>query len=382
VSLKVPYRAIEDPVKLRRVLEATLLLEANLDLPVLLQHVVAEACAMTNARYGALGVLNKDRDGLSAFVTHGLEPEIQARIGDLPTGHGVLGLLINDDPRPIRLTDLTAHPESSGFPPHHPPMTSFLGVPIKIRGEVYGNLYLTEKIGWSEFSADDEALVIALAISAGVAIQNARLHERAQEAAIYEDRDRLARDLHDTVIQRLFGVGLSLQSIAGGAPTPALSERLSGVVSDIDDVIRQIRSAIYQLAAESGQHTVRSRILSLVHNLSPLVGFEIPVTLNGPIDTALDSAVTEELLATIREAVTNIGRHAHATAATITLTASGTHCRLQVNDNGRGIDPTHIPEGGLGLGNLHRRAEKFSGALRIESPPAGGTSLTWEIPLS
>ena len=115
------------------------------------------------------------------------------------------------DPQPLRLASLGSHPESHEFPEGHPPMTSFLGVPIKVRDEVYGNLYLTDKLGWSEFTADDEALVGALAVAAGIAIQNARLHSRAREVAVYEDRDRLARDLHDTVIQRLFAIGLSLQ---------------------------------------------------------------------------------------------------------------------------------------------------------------------------
>ena len=175
----VPFRSIEDPVKLRRVLEATLLLEADLELPVLLRHFIEEARSMTAARYGALGVLNEDRTALSEFLTVGLEPDEEQRIGARPTGRGVLGVLIND-PRPLRLSNLSSHDESFGFPPNHPPMTSFLGVPIKVRGEVYGNLYLTDKVGWSEFTRDDEALVEALALAAGIAIENARLHQRVQ----------------------------------------------------------------------------------------------------------------------------------------------------------------------------------------------------------
>src|ERR1700728_2173634 len=210
---EMPYRSIEDPVKLRRVLEATFLLEGDLELPVLLRHVVQEARSIAGAQYGALGVLNDDRTGLDQFVTVGLDPDEESRIGARPTGRGVLGLLISD-PQPVRLAELGSHPDSFGFPPNHPPMTSFLGVPIKVRGEVYGNLYLTNKIGWSEFTNDDEAVVEALALFAGIAIENARLHQRVAEVAVYEDRDRLARDLHDTVIQRLFAVGLSLQSIA------------------------------------------------------------------------------------------------------------------------------------------------------------------------
>jgi GAF domain-containing protein len=178
-----------------------------------LRHVIEEACSMTGARYGALGVLNDDKTALDEFVTIGIEPDQVAKIGPLPTGKGVLGLLIAD-PGPLRLARLSEHPDSFGFPPDHPPMTSFLGVPVKVRDEVYGNLYLTDKIGWSEFTNDDVALVEALALAAGVAIENARLHQQVQMAAVYEDRDRLARDLHDHVIQRIFGVGLALQSLA------------------------------------------------------------------------------------------------------------------------------------------------------------------------
>ncbi len=251
------YGSIEDPVKLRRVFEATLLLEAELELPALLRHVVEEACSMTGARYGALGVLNEDRSALAEFTTVGLDPATEERIGSRPTGKGVLGLLITD-PRPLRMAVLGDHPEARGFPPGHPPMTSFLGVPIKSRGEVYGNLYLTDKIGWSEFTRDDQALVEALALAAGVAVENTRLHQRVQEMAVYEDRDRLARDLHDTVIQQLFAVGLSLQSIAATAGE-GIAERLNVAISDIDGTIRQVRSSIYELGITHDDRGVRLR---------------------------------------------------------------------------------------------------------------------------
>ncbi len=199
----MPFHAIEDPTKLRRVLEATLLIESNLELPEVLRHVVEEARSMTGARYGALGVLDEEKQALSEFITVGLSEEQEAEIGPRPTGRGVLGLLIAD-PRPLRIPEIGNHPESYGFPADHPPMASFLGVPIKVRDEVYGNLYLADKVGWSEFTRDDEALVGALSLAAGIAIENARLHDRVRRSAVYEDRDRVARDLHDTVIQRLF----------------------------------------------------------------------------------------------------------------------------------------------------------------------------------
>ncbi|MGA2302991.1 MAG: GAF domain-containing protein [Acidimicrobiales bacterium] len=241
----MPYHSIDDPNKLRRIVEATLLLEADQELPLLLRHVIDGARSMTGARYAALGVLSEDRTTLIEFITAGLTPEDEEGIGPRPTGQGVLGLVISD-PKPLRLTELGTHADSFGFPPNHPPMTSFLGVPIKVRGEVYGNLYLTNKVGSSAFTTDDVALAEALALAAGIAVENARLRQRAQLVAVYEDRDRLARDLHDTVIQRLFGVGLNLQSMAG-RPSREMAEGISGAVAEIDRVIERIRSTIYQL---------------------------------------------------------------------------------------------------------------------------------------
>jgi signal transduction histidine kinase len=379
----MPYRLIEDPAKLRRVLDATLLIEADLELPALLRHVIDEALSMTSARFGAIGVLNEDRSALSEFITVGLTPEEEERIGARPTGRGVLGLLISH-PEPLRASQISALPESYGFPPNHPPMSSFLGVPIKVRDEVYGNLYLTDKLGWSEFTIDDEALVGALAVAAGIAIENTRLHKQVKVAAVYEERDRLARDLHDTVIQRLFAVGLSLQSIAGKATGPGETDRLRAAVSDIDDTIRQVRTTIFELGLDSSSEGPRSNVIALVQELSLVIGFDVGVALEGPIDAALSSEIEEHLLATLREALTNIGRHAGASQATVLLTVDTEVCRLRVLDDGRGIssDRSSSSGGGLGLLNMRRRAEKLLGSMELEVPESGGTVLIWQVPLS
>jgi signal transduction histidine kinase len=377
---QAPYRTIEDPSKLRRILEATMLLEANLDLPALLHHIVEEARSMTNARYGALGVLDEEGTGLAQFITVGLPIEEVERIGAPPTGKGVLGLLIVD-PKPIRLSDLSSHPESFGFPANHPRMESFLGVTIRVRGRSYGNLYLTEKMGWSEFTRDDEALVAALSIAAGFAIENARLHQRAQEVAVYEERDRLARDLHDTVIQRLFAVGLSLQSMASTPSAEQIVDRLDGAIRDIDDTIRQVRTTIFGLGSAGFGRGIRATVLSLVRELTPVVGSNIEVSFHGPVDSAIPDRVAEHLLATVREALTNIGRHAEATKARLDLTVEKGVCSLEVVDNGRGIGDQPSGQGGLGLVNLRSRAEKLHGSFTVESPAGGGTSLTWQVPV-
>ncbi len=376
----MPYRSIEDPAKLRRILESTLLLEADLDLSTLLRHFIEEARSMTGALYGALGVLNDDGTALTEFITVGLESDDEAKIGTRPTGRGVLGLLITD-PRPVRLANLGSHPDSFGFPSNHPPMTSFLGVPIKVRDKVYGNLYLTDKIGWSEFTGDDEDLVGALALGAAIAIENNRLHERLRQVAVYDDRDRMARDQHDTVIQRLFAVGLSLQATAGTAAGAGVADRLNSAISDLDDTISQVSSAIYELGSAEINSGIRAGILVLVRELTPVVGFDVRLTFDGAVDTMISDQLAEHLLAVVREAVTNVGRHAHATEATVSLSVKDGLCRLQVIDNGRGLDGADACEGGLGLVNLRRRAEKLPGQFATETPEAGGTTLIWQVPV-
>jgi signal transduction histidine kinase len=375
----MPYRSIQDPAQLRRVLEATLLLEADLELPVLLRHVIEEACSMTGARFGAIGVLNDERTELVEFITVGLTREEEERIGPRPTGRGVLGLLISD-PRTLRLPDLGAHADSFGFPPNHPPMRSFLGMPLKVRDAVYGNLYLTEKQGWSEFTADDAALVEALGLAAGIAIENAHLHRQVRQLAVHDDRDRLARDLHDTVIQRLFAIGLSLQSLVGGIKDHSLETRLQAAIADVDDTIRQVRSSIFELGASQLDQGVRASVLGLVQTLTSVVGFRIPVTFDGPVDTALDNQAVEHVLAVVREALTNVGRHARATSASVTLAVDDRYCRLEVVDDGEGMG-TGPREGGLGLINMRRRAEKLGGQMTLEHPDNGGTRLVWQVPI-
>jgi signal transduction histidine kinase len=374
----VPFRSIEDSSNLRRVLEATLLIEADIDLAALLRHVVEEARSMTGARYGALGVLSDDRTEFSEFITVGLEPQEEDRIGARPTGRGVLGLLIAD-PRPLRLSKLGIHADSFGFPPNHPPMTSFLGVPIKLRDEVYGNLYLTDKIGWSEFTDDDVALIETLAIAAGIGIENSRLHERDRVVAVYEDRNRLARDLHDTVIQRLFGVGLTLQSMAAGSSVE-LTDSLAQAVDEIDQVIHQVRSTIYELGMGETNRGIRDRVLALVRNLSYVVGFDVQVTFDGPIDAAIPDRVVDHLLATIREAVADIGNHASATQASLSLSVREGQCRLHLVDNGRWLNDRKDREN-FGLASLRNRADQLHGTFTIDESTTGGCSLHWAVPV-
>jgi len=375
----MPYRQIDDPAKLRRVLEATLLLEADLDLGAVLRHVVDEARAMTNARYAALGVLDTEKEGLSDFLTSGLDAGAERAIGDRPTGKGVLGLLIAE-PQVVRIPRLSDHEASVGLPPNHPPMTSFLGVPIQVRGEIYGILYLTDKQGWEEFTVDDESLVGALAVAAGIAIESARLHELVAESAVFAERDRMARDLHDTVIQRLFGVGLSLQGLVSGGTETDRSARLSAAIDDIDDTIREIRTTIYGLTMTDVHRGARAAVLGLADELRPSVGVPVRIGFEGAVDAAMTTSVLEQLLPTLREAVTNVGKHADASQVDVMVDVRRGRCLLEVSDDGRGFDPD-VTVTGFGLANLRRRAEKLHGTCTVECPASGGTILRWTVPM-
>ncbi len=336
---------------------------------------------MTSARYCALGVLNDDRTGLAEFITSGLDVEQERLIGERPSGLGVLGLLISE-PKTLRISRIDEHPQSFGFPPNHPQMTSFLGVPITARGAVYGILYLTDKVGCAEFTNDDQALVEALAIAAGIAIENARLHQQARRVAVLEDRDRLARDLHDTVIQHLFGVGLALQSLASMQVDDGAQARLRDAVTQIDATISQIRTTIYGLGLAVPGASVRSQMVALVRELEGSTGFPIELSFEGPVDVSVSNEVGEHLQAVARESLSNVGRHANATTATLTLSASGGFCELEVVDNGRGMElPSERPGGGMGLPNLRRRAEKLGGTMEVTSLDSGGTQMTWRVPI-
>jgi signal transduction histidine kinase len=346
----------------------------------MLRRIVASAADLVDATYGALGVLDKSRTGLSEFITVGIDDKTYRAIGDLPAGHGILGLLIADA-RPLRLPDLTKHPESFGFPPHHPPMRSFLGVPILARDEVFGNLYLTDKSTAEEFTAEDEDLVVGLAAAAGVAIENARLSARVNELAVVEDRERIARDLHDTVIQRLFATGMLLQSTTRFVTTDQerAIERIGEAVDDLDVTIKEIRTAIFDLEqrGRTGE-ALRGQILAEVRDAAESLGFEPRVILDGPVDSAIDETVATELLATLREALSNVWRHAAASLVDVEVVV-GRDVTLRVADDGIGPPDAPSPTG-KGLANMTARARRLGGSLQLDARAPKGTVLEWRVP--
>jgi signal transduction histidine kinase len=380
---------IHDPERLSSLLDAVLLIGSDLSLPAVLRRIVEAACHLVDARYGALGVLDPAAEGLAEFITFGVDDETAAATGDPPAGHGILGLLIRD-PRPLRLRDLTAHPDSVGFPPGHPPMKTFLGVPIRVRDAVFGTLYLTEKMPTSsrpdrsdrpEFTGEDEELVTAMARAAGIAIDNARLHARVSQLAVVEDRDRIARDLHDTVIQRLFATGLTLQAMVRLA-SPQVATRIQDAIDDLDDTIRQIRTTIFALEGPTTAGGLRDRLVDLISEMTSVLGFAPSINFAGAIDSQVDGETGEQLLVTLREALSNAARHAAATNVQISVVVDKGGLTLRVTDNGRGIpDVGDRPSGGRGLVNMQRRAEALGGSFVAVPGPGGGTILTWRTPL-
>ncbi len=371
---------VAGPRSLRQLLDAVLTIGSDLDLPAMLHRIVGAAAELVDARYAALGVLDETGTRLAQFITVGLDEEQRRRIGDLPEGHGILGLLIVDA-QPIRLPDLNEHPDSFGFPPEHPPMHSFLGVPIRVRDHVFGNLYLTDKTTGEVFTDVDEELVVGLASAAAVAIENARLHARLAEMVLVDDRERIARDLHDTVIQRLFATGLSLQATPRSvrADPDAAVNRIETAVDDLDLTVKHIRTAIFGLeSTRTVEEGVRARVLALTRDAAAALGFEPRVLFDGAVDAGVSSVVSGELVATLREALSNVVRHAQAARVDVEVVV-GDEIALRVQDDGVG-PPAPGTTSGNGLRNMAARAEKLGGRFELRPGSPSGSVLEWCVP--
>lgn len=531
------HELLETQERMRGLLSAVVSLAEDLDLEAVLDRVVTSARELVRARYAALGVLAPEGTALSHFVTVGMSEELTRLIGPRPTGLGVLGLLIHD-PHAIRLHDLGTHPDSAGFPAHHPPMKTFLGVPIRVREEVFGNLYLTEKIDGEDFNAEDEDLVVALAAAAGVAIENARLfddtarrqrwlessmevagalldvedldhavqgvsrralelsnanlaavikpwgtdselewgavvgdaraaiddaglsaavdlaagvaesgkplvaegsevfaheliqqilfvpfghggqdrgalllarssgtpgfhavdlemapvycsyaslalqvarsHRLREELLVFTDRERIARDLHDVVIQRLFAAGLSLQGLRRFLPLGGAQEKVGHITSELDDTISALRSTIYSLNEARTQDSLSVRLVRVVQEGTGSLPSAPRVELVGPIDTAVPPEVADQALAVLTEGVSNAVRHADADSVWVTAGVANGEFELVVEDDGKGIGPTTRRSG---LKNVQERAAALGGAFEVGPGDDGGTRLRWSVPL-
>jgi len=370
-----------DP-QLGRLLEAVLSVAEDLDLDAVLERIVGSACGLVDARYGALGVVDEDDpERLSSFVHHGLDGATIAKLGALPTGRGILGEILRH-PRPLRLDDLTQHPAAFGLPAAHPPMHSFIGAPVRVRGTVFGNLYLTEKRGGGSFTERDEAAVVALAAVAGSAIANVTLALRSRELSVVRERDRIARDLHDTVIQNLYATGLGLQAAQRPGADPAdVQGRVTRAIESIDATVKEIRATIFALQdVPSADRGPRTRMLEVAEEMASLLGFSPRMRLDGPIDTVIESELVEQLVPVLRESLTNVAKHARATSVVVRLEVVDGWVELEVVDDGVGL-PEVLRPNGMGVGNIHERAELLGGAATLSSVARGGVRMLWRVPL-
>lgn len=351
-----------------------------LDLDRVLQLIVDRVRELADGEYAALGIIGPD-ETLERFVTSGIGDAERRRIGALPTGRGLLGVIIREG-RSLRIADVSTDDRRSGFPPNHPPMRSFLGVPVRIRSRAIGNFYLTNKRGAAEFSLDDQQLVERFALHAAIAIDTARLHAEVRRLAVLEERDRIGRDLHDGVIQRLYAVTLSLDDVPelmDEEPDEARG-RIERSIEALQSAIGDIRTFIYDLRPRLlSAGDLHAALLELADEAGRSGTPEVLVEVEG--DLLLPPAVANQLVAIAREGLSNIGRHAGATHATIHLTVAGDLARLTIADDGRGFDVAAPRDGRHhGLGNMQDRATAMGGRLTVTSTAGGGTRVMADIP--
>ncbi len=370
-----------DEDRLRRLIAVGRALVQQLDLEALLTQIADVAREVTGARYAAIGVLDEVREELERFLARGIDDATRARIGDLPRGHGILGLLIRD-PRPLRLHDLSEHPRSYGFPPHHPPMQTFLGVPIVVRGRAWGNLYLTDKQGGDFEPADEEAAVI-LADWAAVAIDNAGRFEqqrlRDTLASAEQERRRWARELHDETLQGLGGLQVLLSSALRRSDPAQVETAVRAAVGEIGTEIEKLRTLITELRpAALDELGLQPALESLADRVAVVEGVLVStdVALEDATGAAgrLQPELETALYRLVQEALTNVVKHARAERVEVTVRAHDGRVELTVRDDGRGFDPA-APRAGFGLLGMQERVVLAGGSLDVTSAPGGGTTV-------
>jgi signal transduction histidine kinase len=369
---------------------ATRAVAAELDIDRVLGVIVDRVRALVGARYAALGIAD-GRERIERFITSGVSPEGRAAIGDVPRGHGLLGLIIREG-RTVRAGDIAQHPASYGFPPHHPVMTSFLGAPVMVKGRSVGNLYLSDKPGGEPFTEDDEHLVEMFAVHAGIAIENARLHDLVQRLAVVEERERIGKDLHDGIIQSIYAVGLSLEDV------PELVDdqegridavaRVDRAIDALNLVIADIRSYILRLRpALGGPEDPVEALARLAEEFGMLAVIDLEVDLDGGADLvrAMPPDRGSDLLFIAREALSNVARHSGATRTALVLARDEGDVVLCIEDNGRGFDPTRVsgPDAygrHQGLANMRDRAVGMGGTFAVERPDGAGARIIVRVP--
>jgi two-component system, NarL family, sensor histidine kinase DevS len=371
--------------------DAALTLTTELDLAAVLQKVVDLSRALVHARYGALGVLDEKGEYIDQFITSGITPEQRARLGAPPRGHGLLGLLIKEGV-PIRVSDIQAHPKSAGFPPEHPPMHSLLGVPIKSKGRIFGDLYMTDKIpeedpeGFATFTPQDQALVEMFATQAAIAIENAKLYRQTQQLAILQERERFGMDLHDGIIQSIYAIGLMLEDgqLRLSTEPEAANDRITRAIHDLNDVIRDIRNYILDLRPQRFQgRDLAGGLAELTRELRANSFLDVQLHADGVSADPLTAEQTVEILHIVQETLTNVRKHARATSVDVSLGRDDGDLELVIEDNGVGLNPERTQNSsGHGLRNMRERAHALGADIQFEPRTPSGTRVTLRVPLN
>ena len=354
---------------------------SDLSLPRTLKAITDIARELVQARYAALGVPNEDGT-LKAFTTSGMDAETITRMDHEPRGIGLLGAVLESD-EPIRLDDLTKDPRSVGFcGGPHPLMMRFLGVPIISRGERLGNLYLTDPLDGQPFSEDDERLIVLLSKHAAVAIENARLSEQLQTLALSRERDRIGMELHDGVIQSVYAVGMKLEILRGQFPmTPEQETQYDSILEDLNQIIEDIRLYIRNLrTARDEQATFKQRLDNLARHFRDFARVDVTVDIPPALRT-LNDRQRHSLTQIVREALSNVARHAQATQVKVKVREVGHDVALTIRDDGVGFDPAKLRDPvSFGLNNMRQRALQLGGTFAIDSEEGQGTLITIKVP--
>lgn len=359
------------------VIECASTIVEQTDLESLLNTTVDSAMELTSARYGALGVV--DRHGhVEEFHHRGVSSLTADAIGDLPAGRGILGDIASHGIS-INTDHIEEHAGYTGMPLDHPHMSAFLGVPIRVRNKIFGNLYVTEKPGG--FNEQDEIAMKAIAVAAGAGIDSIRMAEELRDRAVREDRARIAREVHDSIIQSLFAVGLGLQAkSAMSADDSDMRVAMDDAAIAIDASIAELRRLIYDL---HGDLPRRSSLASEIKDLVTRLGgpYEVPVAVSVSGDVPeLDVSLIDDVLQIVRETVSNALRHSGATSISVSLSADDRSLFLSIADNGHGFDVPNAPWG-LGLANMRTRTKRAGGTLNIDSNHGRGTTVEARIPV-
>jgi two-component system, NarL family, sensor histidine kinase DevS len=362
--------------------KASLELVKDVSLDHLLERIAKVACEQADARYAALGVLDEDGK-LVKFITVGMTDDEIKRMPHPPVGRGLIGELM-DTEVPLRVPVIHEHPRSSGFPANHPKMVSFLGVPIRATNQQLGQIYLTEKIGASEFTADDEKIIQMLAAYAAAAIQNARLHENTHRLAVLEERERIGMDLHDGIIQAIYGVGLSLESALHSfedQPQDAKA-RVQHSIEGLNQAIRDLRGYILDLRPrQMGNEGLMSGLNRLLTEFRANTLANVQLTGNENEIKDLPQAHSMVLFHICQEALANVAKHAKAKQVDISIWSTDERVLMEIHDNGKGFEMEKMNASiGHGLANMQTRVHAVGGDVDISSVVDEGTTVLAWVP--